>query len=316
MQPIISATAQPFGSSPSTAAAGSKAAPVKDVTTATFMKDVIEASRDAVIVVDFWAPWCGPCKTLGPLLEKAVAETSGAVRMVKINVDENKQLAAQMRIQSIPAVYAFLDGQPVDGFVGALPDSQIKAFVKKLAGMVGPAGGDMLVEAVAQAKAALTAGDTQTAAAIFAQILQADPQNVDALAGLGRCFLTAGDLDKAKQILAEIPADKANHADVLALKSGIDLAAQTADLGPLGELLAKLALHPDDHQVRFDAAIALFGHNRREEAVDHLLEIVKRDRTWNDDGARKQLVKFFEALGFNDPVAVAGRKKLSSLLFR
>ncbi len=322
MQPIISATAQPFGSSPTASpgaslSASPKAAPVKDVTTATFMKDVIEASREAVIVVDFWAPWCGPCKTLGPLLEKAVAETKGAVRMVKINVDENQQLAAQMRIQSIPAVYAFLDGRPVDGFVGALPDSQVKAFVKKLAGMVGgPAGGEMLAEAVNQAKAALTAGDAQTAAAIFAQILQADPENVEALAGLGRCFLTSGDVDKAKQVLAEIPADKAGHADVVALKSGIDLAAQTADLGPLGELMAKLALHPDDHQVRFDAAMALFAHNRREEAIDHLLEIVKRDRTWNDDGARKQLVKFFEALGFNDPLAVAGRKKLSSLLFR
>jgi len=307
MQPMFSAASAPT------------AAPaVKDVTTATFMTDVIDASMDTPIIVDFWAPWCGPCKTLGPALEKIVAATKGAVRMVKINVDENQDLAGQMRIQSIPAVYAFFGGRPVDGFVGAQPESQLKSFVDRLAKAAkgaGAGGPSPLEEALAQAKQALSEGDLDTAASFYGQILQHDPTSVEAMAGLGRCMLVKGDLDKAKSVLARIPADE-KHADVVALRTGIDLAEQAAKSGPLGELEAKIAADPADYQARFDLALALFAKGNREEAIDHLLEIVRRDRTWEEDGARKQIVKFFEAMGPMDPLTISARKRLSSLLFR
>jgi putative thioredoxin len=288
---------------------------IKNGTTDTFMADVIDASHDAAVVVDFWAPWCGPCKQLGPALEKAVRDAKGAVRMVKINIDENKELAAQMRIQSIPAVYAFKDGRPVDGFVGALPDSQVKQFVGKLAAAAGP-GASPITEAIEMAKEALATGDQARAANIFTQVAQHDPGNVDALAGLAKLAIADKNLDEAASILAEIPAEHANHADVVAARTGLELAKEGAMAeGALGELEARVAADPKDHQARIDLASALFSAGKREEAIDHLLDAVRRDREWNEQAARKQLVKFFEAIGLGDPLTVQSRKRLSSILF-
>jgi putative thioredoxin len=295
-------------------AAGGSAA-VKDVTTASFMADVIDASYDTPIVVDFWAPWCGPCKQLGPQIEKAVSETNGAVRMVKIDIDKNQELAMQMRIQSIPAVYAFKDGRPVDAFVGAVPESQIKAFIKRLA-TAGGAPASPVEQALEQAKAAIAEGDLGAAGTLFTHVLKAEPTNVAALTGLGRILVQSGDAARAREYLSKIPEDQAGNADVVALKSAIELAEQAAQsTGVAGELEAKLQQSPDDHQARFDLAMAHFGAGKREEAVDQLLEIIRRNRAWNDEAARKQLVKFFEAFGNSDPLTVASRKRLSSILF-
>jgi putative thioredoxin len=287
---------------------------VKNGTTATFMADVIDASHDAAIVVDFWAPWCGPCKTLGPALEKAVRDAKGAVRMVKINIDENQELAQQMRIQSIPAVYAFKDGRPVDGFVGAVPDSQVKSFVAKLA--VGANQNSPIAEAVALAKEAFAANDHPRAANIFAQVLQHEPDNIDALAGLARIATAKGDFKQAHEILAKVPADQASHADVVAARTGLELAEVGAKAaGAVDELKARLDRDPKDHQARIDLASALFAAGDREAAIDQLLDAVRRDREWNEQAARKQLVKFFEAIGLGDPLTVQSRKRLSSILF-
>ena len=297
------------------AAAAGDANLIKNSSTATFMADVIDASQDAAVVVDFWAPWCGPCKQLGPALEKAVRDAKGAVRLVKINIDENPDLAQQMRIQSIPAVYAFKDGRPVDGFVGALPDSQVKQFIAKLAAAAGP-GVSPIAEAVALAKEAVAAGDLPRAANIFAQVVQHDPGNVDALAGLARIALTKRDLKQAREILAKIPAEHANHADVIAARTGLELAEAGAKAaGAVGELKARLERDPKDHQARLELASALFASGDRQGAIDQLLEIVRRDREWNEQAARKQLVKFFEAIGLSDPLTVQARKRLSSILF-
>jgi putative thioredoxin len=293
---------------------GADAGVVKEVNTQTFMTDVVDASHDIPVIVDFWAPWCGPCKTLGPQLEKAVREAKGAVRMVKVNVDENQQLAAQMRIQSIPAVYAFKDGRPVDGFVGALPESQIKAFVKKLMALGGPAPSPV-AEALEQAKAAFAAGDLNTASTFYSHILQREPDNVDALAGLGRCLLNSGDVKKARQLLEHVPADAAGHPEVAALRSGLELAEQAEKAGSSADLAARVQANPADHEARFNLALALFAQGNREEAVDHLLDIVKRARQWNDEAARKQLLKFFEAAGPTDPFTIASRRRLSTLLY-
>jgi putative thioredoxin len=314
MQPLFSSAA----TAPAATGPGAAAGRARDITAATFMQDVIEASREAAIVVDFWAPWCGPCKTLGPLLEKLVAETKGAVRMVKINVDEpaNQGLAGQLRIQSIPTVYAFLDGRPVDMFQGALPESQLRQWLKRLVDAVGPADAS-LAEVLEQAKAALTAGDVQTAAQMFDAVLQAEPANSEALTGMARCLLTVGQLDEAKEVFARIPAEDHKKPDVVALKTAIELAEQTAAAaGASAEFLQRLAANPDDHEARFELAMALYGAGDKKAAVDHLLEIVSRNRSWNEEAARKQLVKFFEAFGFKDPLAVEGRKRLSTLLFK
>jgi putative thioredoxin len=288
---------------------------VKNGSTESFMADVIDASHDVAVVVDFWAEWCGPCKTLGPQLEKAVREAKGAVRMVKIDIDKNKELAAQMRIQSIPAVYAFRDGRPVDGFVGAVPESQVKQFVGKLAATAGP-GASPIAEAVALAKEALAAGDQPRAANIFAQVIQHDPENVDAMAGLAKIALAKNELKQVADILAKVPAEHANHADIVAARTGLELAQEGAKAaGALGELEARIAKDPKDHQARLELASALFASGQREQAIDQLLELVRRDREWNEQAARKQLVKFFEAIGLGDPITVQARKRLSSILF-
>jgi putative thioredoxin len=288
---------------------------VKNGSTATFMADVIDASHDVAVVVDFWAEWCGPCKQLGPALEKAVRDAKGAVRMVKIDIDKNKELAAQMRIQSIPAVYAFRDGRPVDGFVGALPESQVKQFVGKLAATAAP-GASPIAEAVALAKEALAAGDQPRAANIFAQIVQHDPGNVDAMAGLAKIAIAKKDLKQAGEILAKVPAEHANHADVAAARAGLELAQEGAKAaGAIGELEARLAKDANDHPARLDLASALFASGQHEQAIDQLLDLVRRDREWNEQAARKQLVKFFEAIGLGDPLTVQARKRLSSILF-
>jgi putative thioredoxin len=288
---------------------------IKNSSTAAFMVDVIDASNDQPVIVDFWAPWCGPCKTLGPALEKAVREARGAVRMVKINVDENQELAQQMRIQSIPAVYAFKGGRPVDGFVGALPESQIKQFVQRLS--AGAAKGPSPVEeALEMAKEALADGDAGRAATIFTQVLEHEPDNVDAIAGLARAYIARNDLERAKQTLDRAPKESAGHAEIAAARASLELAeAGGKAKGALGELKARIERDPKDFDARYELASALFAAGEREAGVDELLEIIRRNRAWNEEAARKQLLKFFEAMGPTDPLTVAARKRLSSILF-
>ncbi len=287
---------------------------IKDSDVTTFMADVIDASREVPVIVDFWAPWCGPCKQLGPLLEKAVKEANGAVRLVKINIDENPEIAQQMRIQSIPAVFAFKGGRPVDGFVGALPESQIKAFLKRLGGPAA-AQPSPIALALEEAKAALDAGDTGTASALYSQVLAHEPGNAVAAAGLAKGYIAAGDTAKAKQLLDGLPAEAQKHADVAAARAALELAGQAKEAGDIAKLTQRLAQNPADHEARLELATALFAAGQVEQAIDQLLDLFKRDRKWNDEAARKQLVKFFEVLGPTNPNTVSGRKRLSSLMF-
>ena len=292
---------------------GNAAAPAKDVTTANFMAEVIDGSFDTPVIVDFWAPWCGPCKQLGPILEKTVRAANGAVRMVKLNIDENPEIAQQMRIQSIPAVYAFKNGRPVDGFVGALPESQVRQFVQRLGGGKGPSP---VEEALAMAKQAADSNDHKTATALFSQIRQADPGNAEALAGLVRSSIALGELAKAKQLLDRVEKENAGHADIAAARAALELAEQAQKaMASVGKLQKRLAQNPDDHEARFELATALFGSGDRQAAIDELLSLFKRDREWNEQAARKQLVKFFEAMGPTDPLTLSGRRRLSSMLF-
>ena len=289
---------------------------VKDSDTAHFMADVIEASQTTPVVVDFWAPWCGPCKQLTPTIEKVIKGTRGAVKLVKINVDENQELAAQLRIQSIPTVFAFAAGRPVDGFAGALPESQVKAFVDRLLATAGGAAQESpIADALNQAKALFEAGDAKRAAALYGQVLAAEPENVAAIAGFARAQVANGELDKARETLAKVPEAGKNDAEVAAAKAALDLAEKSKGAGNLSELEARLAADPNDLQARFDRALALYGMGRREEAIDELLAIFKKNREWNDQAARKQLVQFFEAQGPKDPLTLSGRRKLSSILF-
>ena len=284
-----------------------------DTTLATFEKDVIDASALAPVLVDFWAPWCGPCKQLTPILEKVVRAAKGRVKLVKMNIDEHPPIPGQMGIQSIPAVIAFVDGRPADGFMGAVPESQITAFIDKLTkGMPAQDGSaDLLTEA----EAALDEGDAATAASLYAQALSADASSIPAIAGLARCYVVAGALEQAKQTLGMVPESKRNDAAISAVQTMLDLAEQAKSVGPVTELEQKVAANPLDHQARFDLATALNAANKRADAAGHLLEIIKRDRKWNDDGARKQLLQFFEAWGGDDDATVDARKRLSTILF-
>ena len=285
---------------------------VKDTTTQTFVKDVIEESKHQPVLVDFWAPWCGPCKQLTPVLEKTVKAAKGKVKLVKMNIDEHPAIPGQMGIQSIPAVIAFVNGQPADGFMGALPESQVVAFLERLTkDRIGGEAKDLLKAA----ETALAEGDATGAADLYAQVLAEDSTNVAALAGLTRCYVETGSLDQARQTLAMVPEAKRNEAPVAAARAALDLAEQAKTLGPITELEQKVAANPLDHQARFDLALALNGKGRRMEALEQLIAIVKRDRKWNDDGARKQLVQFFDAWGATDEAAVEGRRRLSSILF-
>ena len=286
---------------------------VSDTTTQTFVKDVIEESKRQPVLVDFWAPWCGPCKQLTPILEKVVRAAQGKVKLVKMNIDDHPAIPGQMGIQSIPAVIAFSNGQPVDGFMGALPESQVKGFIERIT--KEPLGDGDGAEVLKEAEAALAAGDAAGAASLYPQVLQSEADNVAALAGLARSYLHTGALEQAKQTLALVPEAKRNDAAVAAARAALELAEQAKSVGPINELEQKVAADPADHQARFDLAVALNAKGRRQDAAEHLLAIVKRDRKWNDDAARKQLVQFFDAWGATDPATVEGRKKLSSILF-
>jgi putative thioredoxin len=300
---------------------GSGAAPqaasdlIKETTTQTFVKDVIEESKRQPVLIDFWAPWCGPCRQLTPILEKAVRAAKGRVKLVKMNIDEHPAIPGQMGIQSIPAVIAFANGQPADGFMGAVPESQVNAFIDKVTKAMPRAGEPNVAEILKEAETVLAEGDPANAAQIYAEVLAADPTNIAALAGLAKCYVATRAIEQAKQTLAMVPESKRSDPAVKAVQAAIDLAEQAKALGPVSELEQKVAANPLDHQARFDLAIALNASGKRAEATDQLLEIVKRDRKWNDDAARKQLVQFFDAWGPADQATTDGRKRLSTILF-
>ena len=286
---------------------------IKETTTQTFVKDVIEELKRQPVLIDFWAPWCGPCRQLTPMLEKAVRAANGKVKLVKMNIDEHPAIPGQMGIQSIPAVIAFVNGQPADGFMGAVPESQVTAFINKLTAAMKGADEPNVAEILQEAEAVLAEGDPATAASIYAEVLAADATNIAALAGLAKCYVATDAIEQAKQTLTMVPESKRGDAAVKAVQAALDLAEQAQALGPVTELEQKVAANPLDHQARFDLATALNASGKRAEATHQLLEIVKRDRKWNEDGARKQLVQFFEAWGPTEEATVEGRKRLSTI---
>jgi putative thioredoxin len=284
---------------------------IKNTTTKDFMHDVIDASREVPVLVDFWAPWCGPCRQLTPILEKAVRAAKGAIRLVKLNIDDHPQIPGQMGVQSIPAVFAFQDGRPVDGFMGALPESRVTAFIARL---IGDTVDDVAAD-VEAAEAALASGDLNTAAQLFGEVLQQDRENVQSLAGLAKCYIKTGDLARAEQTLALVPPAKAETAPVASARAALELARKAGEAGDVESLRAKLAAEPKDPQIRFDLALALNAKGDRNGALEELLLLVAKHRTWNDDAARKQLLQLFDAWGPTDAATVSGRQRLSSLLF-
>jgi len=297
------------GTQPAPAAAGDL---IKETTTQGFRADVLEASRTVPVLVDFWAPWCGPCRQLTPVLEKAVRNARGKVRLVKMNIDDHPQIAGQLGIQSIPAVIAFKNGQPLDGFMGALPESQVNAFIERIAGPVGPSAADQALEAAAEA---LAKKDYSEAAGLYSAVLHAEPENLAALAGLARCFIALGELEQARGLFAGLTPQQEKDTAIAGARAALAVAEQAASLGQPADLSRRLESNPNDHQTRFDLALALNARGDRSGAVEQLLDIVRRDRTWNDEAARKQLLQFFEAWGPKDPAAIKGRQRLSSLLF-
>jgi putative thioredoxin len=283
---------------------------VKEATTASFAADVIAESARQPVLVDFWAPWCGPCNQLGPVLEKIVQSSGGKVKLVRMNIDEHPEIAGRLGVRSIPAVIAFQHSQPVDGFMGALPESEVRGFVERL---VGPLGGD--ADLLAEAEALAAAGDTAGAAKIYTGIIAEDPGDLAAIAGLAKNLIATGELENAKTILASTPASGESDAAIIGARAALDLAEQAASIGDFSDLKRKIEADPNDHQARFDYAIGLSAQGNREEAASVLLDLIRRDRAWNDDGARKQLLQFFEAWGPMDPATISARKRLSTLLF-
>ncbi|MEL7228284.1 MAG: co-chaperone YbbN [Pseudomonadota bacterium] len=291
-------------------------APVKDVTTATFMTDVIDASRHGPVVVDFWAPWCGPCKDLGPVIERVVTEVAATGRnitLAKMDVEAHPQVSQQMGIQSIPAVVAFVDGRPAEAFMGNKPEAEVRAFIEKVAGPTTVAADAAAL--MEEADRAVVEKDHERAAEIYAAVLAREPGNLDAFAGLGQCYIAVGEPDMAAALLEKIPEEHHAEGPLASLKKAVDLARQAADLGDLGTLAAAVEAAPDNHEARFDYALALNGHGEREQATQQLVAIVKADREWREDGARTQLLEFFETWGPMDPATKAGRRALSSVLF-
>lgn len=285
---------------------------IKDTTTANFAKDVLEASRSALVLVDFWAAWCGPCRQLTPILEKVVRSYNGKVRLVKLNVDEHAAIAGQLRVQSLPTVYAFRDGRPLDGFMGAQPESAVRAFIDRLLGEDSQADVEAFLEAAEQT---LEAGDLQQAAQMYAAVLQEDRENVVALAGLAKCYLKSGDIARAEQTIALVPPDKRQASAVASVAAALELARKAGAAGDVADLQAKVEANPANLQARFDLALALAARDDKAGAVDQLLEIYRRDRNWNDEAARKQLIQLFDAWGPKDPHTIEGRRRLSSLMF-